>query len=99
MTTTTSYSRADGMAIWFTEEPGLGQAYGGPAKFKGLGISKLHDYIKQQLKFSVVDTYANKRVGADEALYVVINDGTKELDSNVDGENLAYLNQPSCVLT
>ncbi|CAF1118935.1 unnamed protein product [Rotaria sp. Silwood1] len=72
---------ADGMAIWFTENPGVeGSVFGSNDQWKGLGI--------------FLDSFDNDALQNNPIIAVMLNDGTKSYDHQHDGSSQI---QGSCV--
>lgn len=69
---------ADGMAFWYVQQKkDEGGVFGGPAKFKGLGI--------------FLDTYKNgQSSGAFPRVSGFVNDGTWEFDHGSDGDKQSF---------
>ena len=69
---------ADGMAFWYVDQKKLeGGVFGGPSKFKGLGI--------------FLDTYKNgQSSGAFPRVSGFINDGSWEFDHSTDGDKQSF---------
>ncbi|CAF1354829.1 unnamed protein product [Adineta steineri] len=72
---------ADGMAIWFTDKPGVeGTVFGSNDQWKGLGI--------------FLDSFDNDALQNNPIIAVMINDGTKAYDHQHDGSSQI---QGSCI--
>lgn len=72
---------ADGMAIWFTETPGVeGPVFGSNDNWKGLGV--------------FLDSFDNDALQNNPIIAVMINDGTKSYDHHQDGSGQI---QGSCI--
>ncbi|KAL6734572.1 hypothetical protein Aduo_005098 [Ancylostoma duodenale] len=71
---------ADGVAIWYLEQPAYGSAWGGPTNFSGIGV--------------VLDTYTNAIGGMSTRqstrLFVILNTRSHAtvVDPTIDGNNL-----------
>ncbi|CAF2094314.1 unnamed protein product [Rotaria magnacalcarata] len=72
---------ADGMAIWFTETPGVeGTVFGSNDQWKGLGI--------------FLDSFDNDALQNNPIIAVMVNDGTQSYDHQHDGSSQI---QGSCI--
>ncbi|CAF0758918.1 unnamed protein product [Didymodactylos carnosus] len=72
---------ADGMAVWFTEKPGVeGPVFGSNDLWKGLGI--------------FLDSFDNDALQNNPIIAVMVNDGTKQYDHQHDGTDQI---QGSCI--
>ncbi|CAF2899800.1 unnamed protein product [Rotaria sp. Silwood2] len=72
---------ADGMAIWFTENPGVeGSVFGSNDQWNGLGI--------------FLDSFDNDALQNNPIIAVMVNDGTKSYDHQHDGSSQI---QGSCI--